>query len=122
MWYDFAFGEAKTLMSLAGSNEGISDFFWSPDRKKLAFVSVDQELYEHGTKLFVLRFDHNEEKLLAKNKYDLKVNFVCGSLCGTSVGKDIWFYNDTQIAYNTWKDVPYDLGDGAEARKFLDIK
>lgn len=112
--YDFETKKSTSLMSFYDDTAGISLLEWSPDGKSIAMIVVnyDRMDYPEITKLFILTFEGGV--VTEKKKYNVRVNFSCGSaICSPGVGDLIWD-GDDRVRYRTWKDSPYDLeGDDA---------
>lgn len=115
--YNITNGEEKSLMSFYPDDSGITLMGFDPTGKRLAVVAVnyDREDYPTLTKLFVLHV--KEGNLIDKNKYDIKINFVCGSANCSPSTRDLFWIDENTIGYTSYKDAPYDeegITDGVE--------
>ena len=109
-------GRSSTLMTLFADGGGTSRALWSPDGTSVAFVSVNQIRYDTSTRLFVLELDGIE--LTHKHRPARKINFVCGSICGSAAGTDFWWDGSRRVRFRTWEEVPGDLEGQAVLRSF----
>lgn len=75
--YEPLSGKATSLMTFLGDTEALSMIEWSPSRKKVSFVSLNQAQYPKKTKIFVLTLDGY--KVLAKDKYDAPVFYMAAA-------------------------------------------
>jgi len=110
------------IMSFLPDTTGINLGTWSPDQQKLSLLSINNEdpSYPEISKLFILNFD-SKYNFLNKDRYNIKVNFSCGSANCSPSPEDLNWILDTEIQYKTWSEVPYDLEDKA-AKRTLYIK
>ena len=70
--------QSKNLVQFFDDNEAVSSFSWSPDKTKIAFVTLNYKQYKEGTKIFVLTLD-DKGNVTNKQKYDIRVEHMAAS-------------------------------------------
>lgn len=120
--YHLATGTTQEIMTFEeDSLGGISFQGWSPDKTKLAMVTVDWS-HQQGptlTKLHILTFE-TDTTLNNTTSYDIKINMSCSSANCAPAPEDLRWIDNSTIQYQTWDEVPYDLeGSGAFQRLTL---
>jgi len=108
--YNIETQEQTKLINFYQDTDGINLLSWSPDQSKLLIMAVNYEAtdYPEISKIFILNFTPNF-KLINKNKYNIKVNFSCGSANCSPQSNDIQWLSNTELEYQTWDKSPYDL-------------
>ncbi|MCK9612224.1 MAG: hypothetical protein PHR81_08035 [Bacteroidales bacterium] len=87
--------------------DGICGPEWSPDNKKIMFIIINQE-HKHGYKEMcrIIVITRGSDGLPAeKKKFDLTINFECGSICTSSSGEDFCFVDNETIEYKRYTEI-----------------
>ncbi|MPM63927.1 hypothetical protein SDC9_110812 [bioreactor metagenome] len=81
--------------------DGVSGPVWSPSRKRIAFVIINQERkhdYSDMCRILILDLDESFN-VVRKYKFDRPVNFTCGSICASDPVEDFRFIDENNIEY-----------------------
>ncbi|MBN2891757.1 MAG: hypothetical protein JXL97_07810 [Bacteroidales bacterium] len=102
LMYNFNTKQLLSLFSLYDDIDGISAPAWSPEKDKIMFVIINQNMthnYKAFARIIVLTFDENYNKIILKEKFDRPVNFSCGSICSSMPGEDFYFVDNSTIEF-----------------------
>jgi len=88
------------VVQLFESTEAVSSAVWSPNRRKVAFISYNPDAYESGTQIFVLTLDGY--RVVQKEKFPVSTYRFAAAV---TVVHPPAFRSDTQLEY-------YEMGEG----------
>lgn len=111
--FDFKTRQTVSLMTLLDGSEGYHEFAWTDQSDKIAFVNINQSAY--GTKVFALTI--RDGKLADKQKFDAKVNYVCGGICLSVPNGDFWWESPNRIGYL----LPQAVEENEGKKAFIDL-